>query len=102
MNLIQEEAVRLIAIEIARLTNVADAAARAARIAHESAANALMFYQSARTAAAENAMRSASINEYLALDYLVDAEDAVKAGVAAREFVIAALTAEEEEKSRTV
>ena len=101
MNLIQEEAARLIAMEIARLTDVADAAARAADIAQESAIDARLNYQSVRTTAAANAMRIASINEYLAVDALVDANDAAKVGCAAREFLIAALTAEEAERSST-
>ena len=98
MKPIQKEALRLIAIEIARLTKVADAAARAARIAHKRAAEARMCYQSVRTTAAEEAMLSTSINEYMAIDNLVDADDAVKAGVAAREVVMAALKAEAQEK----
>jgi hypothetical protein len=102
MNPIQEEAARLIAIEIARLTDVADAAACAALIAQRSAVDARLNYQSARTTAAANAMRIASINEYLAVDALIDAGDAVKAGRAARELLITALRGEEAERSCTV
>lgn len=102
MNQIQREALRLIVMEIARLVKIADAAERATRIASERAASARMLYQSARTVAAENAMLRASIREHLASENFFDAEDAVKAGFTARQFVMTALRAEEEEKARTV
>lgn len=98
MNTIQREALRLIVMQIARLTKIADATEHAARTARERAAGARMYYQSAPTAAAENVMLRASIREYLAVQNFVEAEDAVTAGFAAREFVIAALRAEEHEK----
>jgi len=47
-------------------------------------------------------MLTASIREHLAFENFFDAEDAVKAGLAARQFVMTALRADEEEKARTV
>lgn len=98
MNALQREALRPIAMQIARLTKIADATEHVARAARERAADARMYYQSTRTAAAENAMLRASIREYLAFQNFLEAEDAVKAGFAAREFVMAALREEEREK----
>jgi len=46
-------------------------------------------------------MLRASIREQLAFENFLDADDAVKAGFAAREFVITALREEEREKPST-
>ena len=89
-------------MQIARLIKMADAAEHAARTTRERAADARMYYQLAPTAAAENAMLTASIREHLELQNFFEAEDAVKAGFAARAFVMAALKAEEQEKSSAV
>jgi hypothetical protein len=95
MNALQREALRVIVMQIARLIKMADAAEHAARTTRERAADARMSYQLAPTAAAENAMLRASIRENLAFEKSLEAEDAVKAGFAAREFVFAALREEE-------
>ncbi len=98
MNTIQREALRRIVLQIARLIKIADAAEDAACAARERAADARVYYQSARTTAAENAMLRASIREDLEFQKFLEAEDAVTGGFAAREFVMAALRTEEWEK----
>jgi hypothetical protein len=95
---IQNEVLRLIATETARLTQAADAAALVARSAHERAANARVSYRAAPTAEAESAMMKASIRADMALQDSHSAADAVKTALAAREFVIVALRAEEKGK----
>jgi hypothetical protein len=101
MNALQREALRLIVIQIARLIKMADAAEHAARTSRERATDARMSYQLARTTAAEHAMLRASIRENIAFENFLEAEDRVKAGFAAREFVFAALREEEREKHST-
>ncbi len=101
MNPIQREALRLIVMQIAQLIKMADAAEHAARTTRERASDARMSYQLAPTAAAENAMLRASIRKHLAFQNCFEADDAVKAGFAAREFVMAALRDEERKKPRT-
>ena len=98
MNTIQREALRRIVLQIARLIKIADAAEDAACAARERAADARVYYRSAPTTAAENAMLRASIREDFAFQQFLEAEDAVTAGFAAREFVMAALRADEREK----
>ena len=98
MDTIQRETLRLIVMQIARLIKIADAAEDAACTARERAVDARVYYRSAPTAAAENAMLRASIREDLAFQEFLEAEDAVTGGFAAREFVMAALRTEEWEK----
>ena len=98
MNALQREALRLIAMQIARLIEIADAAEDAACTARERAVDARVYYRSAPTTAAENAMLRASIREDLAFQKFLEAEDAVTGGFAVREFVMAALRTEEWEK----
>jgi hypothetical protein len=98
MNAIQREALRLIVMQIGRFIEIADAAEGAACTARERAADARVHYQSAPTTAAENSMLRASIQEDLAFQKFLEAEDAVTAGFAAREFVLVALRTEEWEK----
>jgi len=102
MNLIQKEALRLIGIELARLTMAADVTASAARTAQARASDARVFYRSAPTGEAESALLKAAIQENEAIQIAHDAYDEVNMALAAREFILGALKSEEHENPRTI
>ena len=77
-------------------------AVRAARTAHEGAADARVSYRSAPTDASESAMLKAAIKAHVAHDDSISAQDAVKTALAARDFVMTALRAQEQENPNTV
>jgi hypothetical protein len=94
----QYEVLHHIDEKIERLNNAAEAEAVELRRAQQAAAEARMAYRVSPTDLTEHPIWKASMTADTQLENVRSADEAVKIGLAAREFIIAAFGEEEREK----
>ena len=102
MKRIQREVVLSIAMQIARLADIADAKEHFARVAHESAVDVRILYQQSKSPVAERALFRASKRETQAILDFMEAAEAVRSGRQALHFVLEAGKAGEQNDSESV
>lgn len=96
----QNEMLHLIDAQIKRLKNAAESEAAEVRRTQNAAAEARIAYRASPTDLTERPMWQASMTADMQLENMRSADESVKIGLAAREFIIAAFEEEERKRGR--